>query len=37
MKRLEPAGIKGVVLEMETEDKMTDAQIAAKVREHYRS
>jgi stalled ribosome rescue protein Dom34 len=37
MNRLEPAGVKGVVLELETEDKMTDAQIAAKVREHFRS
>ncbi len=36
-KHLEHAGIKGLVLEMETEDKMTDAQIAAKVREHFRS
>jgi stalled ribosome rescue protein Dom34 len=36
-KRLGHARIKGRVLEMETEDKMTDRQIAAKVREHSRS
>lgn len=37
-KRLEHAEMKGqVLLEMETEDKMTDRQIAAKVREHFRS
>ncbi len=29
--------IKGHVLETETEDKMTDRQIAAKVREQFRS
>jgi hypothetical protein len=36
-KHLEHAGIKGLVLEMETEDKMTDRQIAAKVRGHFQS
>ena len=33
-KRLEHEGVKGHVLAMETVDKMTDRQIAAKVREH---
>lgn len=33
-KRLEHEGRKGHVLEVETMDKMTDRQIAAKVREH---
>jgi len=34
-KRLELEGLKGRVLEIETVDKMTDRQIAAKVREHF--
>ena len=34
-KRLELEGLKGRVLEIETADKMTDRQIAAKVREHF--
>jgi hypothetical protein len=34
-KRLEREGLKGHVLAMETVDKMTDRQIAAKVREHF--
>ena len=34
-KRLEHAGLKGHVLAIETVDKMTDRQIAAKVREHF--
>ena len=34
-KRLEHEGFKGQVLAMETVDKMTDRQIAAKVREHF--
>ena len=33
-KRLEHEGVQGHVLAMETVDKMTDRQIAAKVREH---
>jgi hypothetical protein len=33
-KRLEHAGLEGHVLAVETVDKMTDRQIAAKVREH---
>jgi hypothetical protein len=36
-KRLEHEGLKGHVLSVETEDKMTDRQIAAKVREHLRT
>ena len=35
-KRLEGAGFKGHILAIETVDKMTDRQIAAKVREHLR-
>jgi len=35
-KRLENAGFKGHILAVETVDKMTDRQIAAKVREHLR-
>jgi molybdopterin converting factor small subunit len=35
-KRLESGGFKGHILGIETEDKMTDRQIAAKVREHLR-
>jgi len=35
-KRLESAGFKGHILAVETVDKMTDRQIAAKVREHLR-
>ncbi len=34
-KRLEHAGIKAHVLAVETEDKMTDRQISAKVRERF--
>jgi hypothetical protein len=34
-KRLENAGIKAQILAIETVDKMTDRQIAAKVREHF--
>jgi len=34
-KRLEHEGVKGHVLAIETVDKMTDRQIAAKVREHF--
>ncbi len=34
-KRLEHGGLKGHVLAVETVDKMTDRQIAAKVREHF--
>ena len=34
-KRLEHAGLQGQVLAIETVDKMTDRQIAAKVREHF--
>ena len=34
-KRLEHEGFKGQVLAIETVDKMTDRQIAAKVREHF--
>jgi hypothetical protein len=34
-KRLEKAGIKAQILAIETVDKMTDRQIAAKVREHF--
>jgi hypothetical protein len=34
-KRLEHAGLKGHILAIETVDKMTDRQIAAKVREHF--
>jgi hypothetical protein len=34
-KRLELKGLKGHVLAIETVDKMTDHQIAAKVREHF--
>ncbi len=36
-KRLESEGFKGHILDVETEDKMTDRQIAAKVREHLRN
>ncbi len=35
-KRLEIEGLKGRIIEMETMDKMTDRQIAAKVRQHYK-
>ena len=35
-KRLEHAGLKGHIVGLETVDKMTDRQIAAKVREHFR-
>jgi molybdopterin converting factor small subunit len=35
-KRLESKGFKGHILAVETVDKMTDRQIAAKVREHLR-
>jgi hypothetical protein len=35
-KRLESEGFKGHILGIETVDKMTDRQIAAKVREHLR-
>jgi stalled ribosome rescue protein Dom34 len=34
-KHLEHAKVKGQILTMETTDKMTDRQIAAKVREHF--
>ena len=34
-KRLEHAGLKEHVLAIETVDKMTDRQIAAKIRDHY--
>jgi hypothetical protein len=33
--RLENAGLKGRVIEIDTVDKMTDRQIAAKVRQHF--
>jgi hypothetical protein len=33
--RLESEGLKGRIIEIETMDKMTDRQIAAKVREHF--
>jgi hypothetical protein len=33
--RLEEEGLKGRIVEIETMDKMTDRQIAAKVREHF--
>jgi hypothetical protein len=36
-KRLEHEGLKGYVLSVETVDKMTDRQIAAKVRERLRA
>jgi len=36
-KRLESAGFKGHILAIETVDKMTDRQIAAKVREHLQN
>jgi stalled ribosome rescue protein Dom34 len=36
-KRLEHEGLKGHVLVVETVDKMTDRQIAAKVREHFQT
>lgn len=36
-KRLAQARYPGHVLEMETEDKMTDRQIVAKVREHFQA
>jgi hypothetical protein len=35
-KRLEHHHLKGVVLEVETADKLTDRQIAAKVRDHFK-
>jgi len=35
-KRLTHEHVSGAVLEMETTDKMTDNQVAAKVREHFR-
>ncbi len=35
-KRLEHEGLKGHIVGIETVDKMTDHQIAAKVREHFR-
>jgi len=35
-KRLEHEGLKGRIVDIETADKMTDRQIAAKVREHFR-
>ena len=34
-KRIEQEGINAKILAVETEDKMTDHQISAKVREHY--
>jgi hypothetical protein len=34
-KRIEHAGLKANILAIETTDKMTDRQIAAKVREHF--
>ena len=34
-KRLESEGLKGRIVDIETVDKMTDRQIAAKVREHF--
>jgi molybdopterin converting factor small subunit len=36
-KRLESGGFKGHILAIETVDKMTDRQIAAKVREHLKN
>ncbi len=36
-KRLESEGLKGRIVAIETVDKMTDRQIAAKVREHFRA
>jgi len=36
-KRLEHEGLKGRIVDIETVDKMTDRQIAAKVREHFRA
>jgi hypothetical protein len=33
--RLEKEGLKGRIIEIETMDKMTDRQIAAKVRQHF--
>jgi hypothetical protein len=35
VKRMEHEGLKAHVLAVETTDKMTDRQIAAKVREHF--
>ena len=35
-KRLESKGLKGCIVSIETVDKMTDRQIAARVREHFR-
>jgi hypothetical protein len=35
-KRLESGGFKGHIVDIESTDKMTDRQIAAKVREHLR-
>jgi hypothetical protein len=34
-KRLEHEGFKGIILAVETMDKMTDRQISAKVRQHF--
>jgi len=34
-KRLEHEGLKGRIVDIETADKMTDRQIAAKVRQHF--
>lgn len=34
-KRLESAELKGRIIEIETVDKMTDRQVAAKVRQHF--
>lgn len=34
-KRLESAKLKGRIIEIETVDKMTDRQVAAKVRQHF--
>lgn len=36
-KRLEREGYKGQIMRVETVDKMTDRQIAAKVRQHYQA
>ena len=36
-KRIESKGFKGQIVSVETMDKMTDPQIAAKVREHFRT
>jgi hypothetical protein len=37
VKRLEHDGVKERILTVETMDKMTDRQIAAKVREHFQT